>query len=306
MTSKRQPWGSHTVEVHTFGSEEKAAVVLPHSCSCKEALLLVSERLKLKPSSLQVFGLYTGVCGKPTKLLFEDEVVPSGTNLCLQRWNLQADGEAKIVKHDDSAVHLLFAEAKFNLDNGSIHPTDQQRQELESFSDPFFPTERQFLEVVRKIPSYSSQVARDCTVVKDIETNDIHIPAGTAVKIVMDLDALTLEAVRDNGQDRVLLEWQWSVVKRWKRSSNDMIMFEVCLPKLNASILSWVTFTTPQAHFLFQVSGMLCAELKRIQDKLKKGDDPADGPHLAGKFVDPVKEFVNSALFKAPKFSTLK
>lgn len=307
MTSKAHTGGSHTVEVQTFGSEDKAAVTLPHSCSCKEALLLISERLKIKLSSLQVFSLFVGVCGKPTKLLFEQDTVPSGTNLCLQRWNLQVDRESKLVKHDDNAIHLLFAEAKFNLDIGNIHPSEQQRLELESFSDPFFPTERQFLDVIRRIPSYSSQVARDCTVVKDIETNDIRIPAGTVVKIVMNLDGLSLQALSDSEKDKVLIEWQWSVVKRWKRTGNDAIMFEVCLPKLNAAILSWVSFKTTQAHFLFQVSGILCAELKSMQDKLKPGYDPAEGnPHFAGTYVDPVKEFINSALFKAPTFSTFK
>ena len=63
--------------------------------------------------------------------------------------------------------------------------------------------------------------------------------------------------------------------------------------------------TTAQAHLLFQGAGSLCTEVKRLQD-LKKVGQVDHAPSIAGKFYDPLKEWVDNVLFAEPKFSKLK
>lgn len=123
----------------------------------------------------------------------EDSAVPPDAKLCFQRWNVGLDKEAKLSRQDDVALHLLFAEATFYVDQGRIRPSPDQASALESLSDPSFPTERQYLELARSVPGYESHVARGVVVHGDIMSNDIQIPDGTTVTCLLDPDRLILK-----------------------------------------------------------------------------------------------------------------
>ena len=118
--------------------------------------------------------------------------MPPSAKLCLQKWNLTPDQEAKLCRHDDVANHLLYAEAKFYVNEGKIVPAPHQLAELTELADPAFPAERQYLELARTLPGYQSQVARGVVVKGDIVSNDIHIPDGTAVSCLLDRERLAL------------------------------------------------------------------------------------------------------------------
>lgn len=296
------PLGCQTIEVETFGSKEKVALKVPMLCTCKQALVLLANELGLKETSLPLFGLFSGALGQPMKLLKDESTLPFGCRLSLQRWVAQVDGEAKLVKADDAAIRILSSEARLKVEMGEIELTDQDRSELDSFSDPLFPTDRQFLDVIRKIPGYGSLIVHDCTVPKAIVTNDVRIPDNSVVKIIMTIDGMSLRENEPDGS--LLLHFKWNIVKRW-RSGLNVIMFEVCLKHLNAVLLQWITFQTPQYQVLFQASGAVCAEVKRAQDRLKHEDNYDTERSLPEKFVDPLKEFINHALFKPPEFNAV-
>ena len=172
----------------------------------------MGEKLGLKPASLQLFGLFEGPLGAPCRyssttqnsrcisvsqscysVLADDSTVPPDTKLCFQRWNMELDREAKLSRQDDAALHLLFAEAKFNVDQGNMAPSAEQSAALESLVDPAFPTERQYLELARDLPGYETHVAKGVVVEGDITSNDVQIPSGAVVTCLVGKEGLTLK-----------------------------------------------------------------------------------------------------------------
>ena len=115
------------------------------------------------------------------------------TKVCFQRWNVELDREAKLCRRDDQALHLLYAEARFYVDQGRIRPSPEQAMELDSLADPSFPAERQYLELARSLPGYLSYGASGVQVKEDIVANDIQIPAGTTVTCELDMERLAIK-----------------------------------------------------------------------------------------------------------------
>ena len=294
--------GLHTIELRTFSSRDPVAIRLPEGCTVEKVRGEICKRLGLQSNSMNLFGLFLGPIEHPTRLLIDTDVIPIGAEISLQRWNFDVEREIKMVRKDDIAINLLYNEATYHLDKGKIHPTDVQYQELESFSDPTFPTERQYLELVSTIPGYSSYVAEGCTVLEDIATNDAKVPSGTKVHCVLDMHSLAFKG--DISKSESLIEWPWTSVRRWKIPSSDEIRFEVCLQKGNAPVMCWVSLSTPMAQVLFHTAGGICGEVKRLQDKVERPHPPAN-PRLAGKHYDPLMELVDNLLFKGPKFNSI-
>ena len=184
--------GSHTIEVCTFSSSEPVAVQIPHGCTVAKAMEEIRKKIGLQQSNLCLFGVFLGPLETPTKLLLDSDVIPTGAEVLLKRWNFNTEREIKLVRKDNEAISLLYNEARYGLDRGRIHPSDSQLQELEAFTDPTFPTERQYLELVCTIPGYSSYVYEGCKVLEDVISNDVWIPNGTIVNCVLDIQCLAL------------------------------------------------------------------------------------------------------------------
>ncbi len=291
----------HTVEVTAFGRFGSFALTVPfpgHARALKDA---IATRLGLKSSSLVVFSLFEGPPGYPTRVLQDDDPVPQGAqNLSLQRWCFDVQQEAKVVRYDDIAIHLLFSEAVFRLDQGTLHPSESEREELVSLSDPHFPTERQFLELARTVNKYSALTVPGCKLVGELVTNDVTIASGSTLTCVTDLHGLLLQ---EEGGD-VQLEWPWEQIKRWRSPTHQMIKFDVCLKQKNAPIMQWMTLETVQSYTLLCAASKICDFLER-KGTAACALNPLPNPRLAGRPINPLAEFVNSELFSEVKFSSL-
>ena len=290
--------GSHTIEIDSFAPDGKFAIVLCYPCNAKQVKEAVARRLELKPSSLQLFGLFLGPLGSPRRVLEDDETIPVGASLTFQRWSFDVEQESRLVRHDDVAIRLLYSEARFYLDQEKIEPNETQRHELESLSDPMFPTERQFLELVQTIPGYTSYMVPGCILQADIISNDAQIPSGTVVSCSADLHGLSLQA----GKTKV--NWQWTLVRRWKAPTSSTAKFEVCNYKQNAPVMEWAIFETPQAYFLISAARSLCDFLRR-KSNAESQPLPPSNPNMAGRMYDPLHEFVNTLLFGVTQFSSI-
>lgn len=294
---------SHTVEVYTYSYREPLALQLPDSCTLKRAKAEISAKLGLQPNTIELFGLCLGTLEQPTRILLESDVITTGAKLSLQRWNFDVERERKMVRKDDVAINLLYNEAAYHLDRGRIQPSDSQLEELEAFSDPSFPTERQYLELISTIPGYTAYVAEGCVVMEEVATNDVRIASGTTVQCLLDAHCLAFKD--DVRKSENLIDWPWTSVRRWKMPSSNQINFEVCLMKGNAPVMCWVYLASPLAQLIFHRACGICNEVKRLQDKAEVALQPAN-PHLAGKHYDPLAELVDNLLFKGPKFSSIK
>lgn len=278
-----------TAEVKNYSSQEKLGVKLPHPCTSSQAKAAIGKKLGIKPSSISLFGLFLGPLGRPSKVLKNAEEVPLGGDFSFHRWSFDLAKEEKLCLKDDVATSLLFCEAKHYYQNGTkIKPTPAQVEELESFMDPDFPVERQYMQVMRSIPGYSKYIVHECTVKEDIKTNACTISKGAQIQCHLDADCLTFT----NDAEEPLIEWQWRIVRRWKMDKVNTIMFEVFLEELNASIMKWVSLETRQSNYLFNLASEICDIKRATQDKLDN-PLPAINPALAGRVQDPLRDFVN-------------
>ena len=294
--------GFQTAEIKTYSSPDKIGVRLTHPSTAKQAKAAIAKKLGLKPQSTALFGLFIGSLGRPNKVLRDRDEVPVGADFSFSRWCFQLDKEAKLCRQDDAALHLLYCEATHSYQNDTkLRPSPEQTHELDSFMDPDFPVERQFMELVRTVPGYDKYVVHECTVKEDIISNRQTIPKGTLIQCHLDMEKLAF--VSDKGE--VLAEWNWKVVRRWKKDSVNNILFEVCLEELNASILKWVALESRQSNYLFYLASDICDTVKGVQDK-EANPLPEINPALAGKVQDPLAEFVNGIFFGSkPKFSSI-
>ena len=296
--------GFQTAEIKTYSSPDKIGVRLPHPSNGKQAKAAIAKTLGLKPQSAALFGLFIGVLGRPNKALGNSDELPVGADFSFSRWCFDLAKEARLCRQDDAALHLLYCEATNSYRNETkLRPSPEQAVELDSFMDPDFPVERQFMELVRTVPGYDMYIVHECTVKEDILHNKQTIPKGTLIQCHLDLEKLAF--VSDKG-DAVLAEWNWRAVRRWKKDSIANILFEVCLEELNASILKWVSLESRQNNYLFHLASAICDTVKVVQDK-EANPLPEINPALAGKVQDPLAEFVNGIFFgtTSPKFSSI-
>ena len=295
--------GSQTAEVKVYSSDDKIGVEIPHPSTCKETKVAIAKRLGMKIESLPLFGLFTGPLHSPYNVLKDADTIPIGGDFSFSRWSFDLVREAKLFKQDDIATHLLYSEAKyFYLETSKFKPTPSQVEELDSYLDPDFPVERQFMELIQTLPGYMTYVVPECIIEEDIVSNRGTLPQGTEIQCHLDLEKLTFTSQDGN---EVLLDWNWRTVRQWETKSSGIIRFEVCVEELNASILRWVTLKSQRNKYIFELASVMCDHLKVLDDK-KANPLPTVNPALAGKVQDPLVEFVNG-LFHGfnPKFHSI-
>lgn len=294
--------GSHTAEVKTFSSSDKFGIILAHPCTSKKAKEAIAQRLKLKPQSLALFGLFIGPLGQPRKILEDADTVPIGADLSFHRWSFDLAKEAKLMRQDDMALHLLYCEAKHYYQEGTkLRPSAEKAAELDSYMDPDFPVERQFMEAIHSVPGYGSYTTLDCILKEKLVSNSCNLEKDTVVRCCLNMEKMALL----RGNDKVI-EWNWTVIKRWKAvHSSNTISFDVCVDELNASILRWVTLETHQSQYLFILASHICDHIKKEADR-RANPLPPINRAKAGKVQDPLYEFVNGFFFGfEPKFNSI-
>ena len=292
-----------SVEVATFGRHGVVTVPMPKTGRVDDVLQLVFKQLSLKPSSYECFSLYAGELGKPTfQLEPSDKVSVDTKNLCLQRCGFDCSKERKVVKTDDVAVHLLFSEAltEYKKVVSSLHPTPEQRDQLEDYLDPDFLSERQFLETIQNVEGYNSVQFNGYVAKAPIEHNTMIFQVNCEVTCIC-----TEECLEIKSQGGIETKWKWQAIRRWRLEAPDTAMFEVTNIKGNARILENIHINTPGAAYMLQTARSICKELVYRNDPSQR---PLQGPTtpIVGKPTDNLYTFVNSLLFGGgPNFTSV-
>ena len=291
----------HPFCISTFGRHGSVTVSLQSpSPNAKELKSALWKELLLKPATLQCFSLFIGPLGAPVRRLEDAAVVQASNTLCLQRWGADLDKEEKVVRGDEVAIHLLYSEALYYMDTGRIEPTVSEREELDDYQDPNFPTERQFLECVRRVSGYGVFQAKECRLLSRVEHGGILIPAGTEATCICTTTHIVVRT-----SDCGVVEWEWHHVKRWSALEPHPMSsarFEVCMSKPNIGILEWLHVESAQACLLLQAAMEVCLHLRNTimppaMDKYNQ---------VEGRIVDPLHEMLENVLFGAgPRFTSL-
>lgn len=297
MKNKQQK----SISINTFGRYGTCKVQFPSSSSveAEDVLKALQKEMKLKDLSMKVFALYTGELGRPKKRLEKGDKVPLQEPLCLQRTGLDISKDLKIARTDDTATHLLYSEILNNPEK--LHPTDEEKLQLEEFLDPSFPTERQYLEVAAKVYGYTSTRITNCILKTEIRHGGQYIEAGSNVTCTCYEDSFEIQSKEKS------LKWEWRLIKRWKiRVEKDQACFEICNEvSPNASILQWVFIDTDNAVLLLQAAMEMCNKiLYKIKPALKPVETSVGSQGQAGKGFG---EYMNLVLFGAGRnFTSLE
>ena len=297
----RKQRSERTLSIATFGQYGTVKISISTSAVAKDVLGAIGKHLKIKENSLSKFSLFTGPLGRPIMKLHDGDQVTTDKNLCLQRWGINTSDEIRILRTDDIALHLLYSEAVYYYTHSipKIFPTPDQIRLLEEFSDPRFPTELQFLETIINAKGYSTVQATNCILHTQIATNACTIPIKSLVVCTCYEDGLEIKAPND-----LAMKWEWRSVKRWKIKDENKACFQVCSEIGNAGILEWQIVETYQTPLLLQSAMAICTHLLYLLHPERKPDKPIKS--LPGRHIDPLYEFVNTALFgSGPKFSSI-
>ena len=279
------------MSVETFGQYGTVQLMVSTTANVKEIFATLMKQLKVKNTSEQHFSLYCGTLGQPKLKLTGSETDQVDGSLCLQRCGMEPNKELKVIKSDDIAVHLLYSEANyyFNQPISKLRPTPDQRQLLQEYSDPQFPTERQFLETIINVKGYSATQANNCKLKVEIQHKNMTLSINTIVACTCYEDTLEIMEHSTN----TVLQWNWTAVKQWKLNDDNEACFEVCNEKGNAGILEWIALETDQAQLLLQSAHETCTHLLyKIHPEMK----PVNYVRL-GRSVDPVYEYINNLFF---------
>ena len=262
--------GSEISVIETYGKYGSTSVRIVHPCHGKTLKEHLQKHLSLKEESLQLFGVFLGGLDCRMQVIENDMQVPIGKKLSFARFNGDKKLEAKLIQRDDSALHLLFSEAKHGIETGVIQPTEEQSMQLEDYLDPMFPVERQYLELAQECQGYGTFVFPNCLVDNSI------------VKVVVKVTPLSLIIIGNETR-----EISYHHIKSWK--------FEVKLHTISFDInptgnmSSVLLVESSQVAIISQAVSMYChnlaVELCIIAPNLPQKP--------MGKYVDPLKSFVN-------------
>ena len=285
--------------VATFGQYGTIPVQMAPSMTVADVKASVLKHLGAKPASAQLFALFVGPLGSPTQRLEESAEPTTSTNICLQRWAPTADGDARIALTDPVATHLLAEEATHYLSTSRIAPSAEERELLDTYLDPSFPSERQFVEAACKIEGYCAFEALECATRSAVDNDKTVIPRDTRVVATCHPNRLEIKA-----PDGATTSWSWKKVKRWRMSEGRKAEFELFSQSGGIGILGWLCLESEQAPFLLQAAMCICTHL--YQSTLPSSERHKD-QLPRGKVVYPLQEYLNVQLFgSGPNFSEFR
>ncbi|XP_070531639.1 sorting nexin-27-like isoform X2 [Ptychodera flava] len=224
-------------------------VSIPGESTTAEVLLKKSAaELGIKGSSLRYVGLFEGLENPTRKFKDIDIVDVNATDLCIQKWCFDIRAEKKLLtKNDEAALKFLFTQAKADIKNGKLKPTEEQRAKLEENCDPQFPVPLQYINLCQNLEDYTSAIIRNCSIHKEFTAKSVSIPEGAQVTIAATRRGLRLELTNKT------CFVSWRKVKSWTRAERDMyLMYEMY--SVSNNNFTQLHIKTPQAPYLLAVT----------------------------------------------------
>ena len=252
-------------------------------------LLEISKHLKLKENSLQLFALHAGSCESPKRILKPSEEVPYDEKVCFKRTaNFDLQLELKLLAKDDEALHLVYEETRFRIASGDIALSLKEREELKDLEDPFFPTERQYVEYVIRNCSDRFQAVhfKECS----LKGQFGGLRAGAPVTVLVSEDSLRL--LPKEGSE---CKYSWSDIKSWKgEESRQQATFEIRI----SSVFATLELLTIQAKYMTGCAMLVCTHLLQRE----QGTPLHQNMLPLGKPVNPLYEHINRVVFPSVNF----
>lgn len=228
----------------------------------------VAKALGLKDSSRKYFTLVREKTpGKPLAVLTDHEEQPIGKSelICVRKWCFDVSAETKLISTDDVALNLIFQEAFHAVESGLLMPNEEQQAELDSFCNPSFPVEKQYIQLCQKLPDYNRIDINDCEITERTKCSNQDIELGTPVSMSITMRGIRLANSRD-GKSIGFTAWQH--IRGWRYSvSRSLFCYEIAVitPQMDHKFY-WIPIQTDQVSYLLSVISVIVMKIKRLQD----------------------------------------
>lgn len=210
--------------------------------------------LGLQETSSKWFSLF---CGKETtRRLQPDTFTHSSTKeVYLRKWCFNGRIEAKMIKDDSVACHLVYLEAKAAIENGLLFITNEQREKLEEYEDPAFKLEKDYVLLVQSLEGYFSVLIENCTIT-DKEPSNCTQQSCHSGSVRISMAGITLHT------EKCIRTMKWTRLKKWtiqKRSAR--ITFVCVCPSVAQQT---VVVETRQCEYLLSAIIQIVKELQVV------------------------------------------
>ena len=208
---------------------------------------------------------------RPARVYADDDEIDVADVDCLvlRKW-IPIDTisiERKLANRDDVALRLLFHEARDDVERGKLRPSDDQIAELESYCDPAFPVQKQYLFLCHELNGYATIELTRCRLAEPVvlDADDRRrLEKGLRVKLTVAKTGLEISRDFDDVGERLLFV-VWQRIRRWRTSTDDGETFGYEV-RLGSGNFVWVLLETDQAFYVCTVVQTITGQLKKEFD----------------------------------------
>ena len=289
--SERRKMKSVMVNYFPSGSTMRVELEVSDDLTFGKIRSIVGKFLKLKPESIQIFGLFLGQTDNTMKLCHNEEtatLLKEESVLQFQRLSFNEELERIVTSVDEQAMELIFWEAKEQYERNLIFPplkleNNDWIEHLVMFLGKNSSSNRKrFVQFIYSLTLYYwSYYYRATGIVQDelIFGGKVCLERGQAVNVVMNAAKLIFV---DCSGERELAFWQWCCVRcvKMMKTPKPVVKFEVLEVGSSDPVpLRVITVETEQIEYLFTLS----THVLNINEKeyLKKHGKFPCGPPIA-------------------------
>jgi len=241
--------------------------------------LKLIEALKLKQSSIAIFGIYLGTPGNSSELLLDSTQLPeSSQDVCFQRAPFYKDEELKIVKEDHVALKLIFLEASHAYKCGKILPKldastagnlENKLQLANGASPPTAAGIMGFMSIIYSIPHFFWSFyyrVEYCALQCSVTVNGQKLLEGTEMQVAMSIEELIFLDVQGK---REVATWFWDEVHMLRlqrnKSSLHVLTFEVVNEdkEIGKDVFHNVALVCEQSEYLYSMGVYILTVLEK-------------------------------------------
>ncbi len=252
----------------------------------------VGQILKIKSTSMPIFGLFIGPIGHPRKLCCGESyaTLPKENSvISFQRLSFDEELERRVVSNDDVAHELIFWELKEQFDTNRILPklksdhNDYLDKTMQLLIKMSASNKKRFIQVIFGHTLYYWSYfyrANDCYVQFSVSINGkVCLERGKKINIAVNAERVFF---LDTFGENEIASWQWCCVRSVKlqNAPQAVIKFEVFIVGSDEPVpLRMITVQTQQNEYLFSLSTYIL-KMKERKYLAEYGTFPR-GPSIA-------------------------
>ncbi|XP_025114110.1 uncharacterized protein LOC112576079 isoform X2 [Pomacea canaliculata] len=175
-----------------------------------------------------------------------DFIKVHGSDLYLSKWCFQTSLEEDLINNDPCAAHLIFLQARHDLETGKLHLQDKEREKLERCTENDIEAEFQYTLLCQRQPDYQSLYIHQCRLLKKVSTSFVMLTTDSMFDVVV--SKLGVKFLTE-----VTFDFTWFEVSRWTLNKKETVISFSYAPEICDHID--ILLKTDQAEFF--LSGVL-------------------------------------------------